>query len=179
MKSPLPEQPVLPEIQESITEIQEPLIEEFNKSNNESHLSFNSSSEEDEADLFLFDSIPIGRSHQTNIRLNIIESRESLLKQKDNLVIFIYKNGEPFDNGAKELHEAKLPIQFKNIMYERAQVSSIRNKTLIALPLKFDNRTLIETSNVRNCMQSLLDVITELQLNSFSIRKTDNFDEIP
>jgi len=28
-------------------------------------------------------------------------------------------------------------------------------------------------------MRSLLDVITELQLNSFSIRKTENFDEIP
>jgi len=28
-------------------------------------------------------------------------------------------------------------------------------------------------------MQSLLDVVTELKLNSFSIRKTENFDEIP
>jgi len=177
--SPIHERPISPEIQETITEVQEPLIEEFNESNDESHFNFNSSSEEDEADLFLSDSIPIGRSNQTNIRLNVIESRESLLKQKDNLVIFIYQNGEPFDNGAKELHKAKLLTSFKNIMYERAQVSSIRNKTLIALPLKFDNRTLVETENVKNCMQSLLDVVTELQLNSFSIRKTDNFDEIP
>jgi len=79
----IPKRPTLPEIQE-------PLIEEFNEANNESYLSFNSSSEEDEADLFLSDSIPIGRSNQTNIRLNIIESREGLLKQKDNLVVFIY-----------------------------------------------------------------------------------------
>jgi len=64
-------------------------------------------------------------------------------------------------------------------MYERAQVSSIRGKTLIALPLKLNDRTLIETGNIKSCMRLLLDVITELQLNSFSIRKTENFDEIP
>jgi len=46
-------------------------------------------------------------------------------------------------------------------MYERAQVSTIRGKTLIALPLKLNYRTLLE-DNIKSCMRSLLDVITEL-----------------
>jgi len=46
----------------------------------------------------------------TNIRLNIIDSREDLLKQKDNLIILIYKSGAPFDNEAKKLK----PIYYHN-----------------------------------------------------------------
>jgi len=64
-------------------------------------------------------------------------------------------------------------------MYERAQVSTLRNKTLIALSLKLNTRTLIETQNIKSYIRSLLDVVTELQLNLFSIRKTENFYEIP
>jgi len=163
----------------ALPEAQGPIIEEFDELNEEPLLSFDSSSEEDDNDLFLSDSIPIGRSDRTIVRFNIIESRDNLLKHKDNLVIFIYQNGAPFDNGAKELHKAELLPKFQNIMYERAQVSNLRGKTLIALPLKFDDRTLIEARNIKNCMQSLLDVITELQLSSFSIRKTEKLDEIP
>jgi len=104
----------------TLPEIQEPIIEEFDESNNEPYLSLDSRREEDNNDLFLSDSILIGRSNETNIRLNIIDSRESLLKQKNNLVIFIYKSGAPFDNDAKELHKAELLPQFHNVMYERA-----------------------------------------------------------
>jgi len=171
---PTPERPVTPEILQ-------PIVEEVGESDgitNGAYLS-DSSSEDDDNNLFLSDSIPIGRSDKTNIRMNIIESRESLLKQKDNLVIFVCKNGAPFDHGAKELQKAELLPVFKDIMYERAQVSTLRNKTLIALPLKLNDRTLIEIQNVKSCIRSLLDVVTELQLNSFSIRKTENFDEIP
>jgi len=55
--------------------------------------------------------------------LNIIETRDSLLQQKDNLVIFITLDDAPFDNGAKELHEADLLPKYENIVYERAKVT--------------------------------------------------------
>jgi len=58
------------------------------------------------------------------------------------------------------------------------KITSFKTKNLVA-PLKFDNCTLIETHNVKNCMQSLVDVITELQLTSFNIRKTEMLDQIP
>lgn len=138
-------------------------------------------SEEEVDDIFLADSIPVGNKDQSkpDMRLNIIVSRENLLKQRDNIVIFIDTNGTPFDNGANELYKADLLPKYRDIVYERAKVSSFKGKTLIALPIKLNNRTLLETSNVKNCIQSLLDVVTELQLESFSIRKTDKFDEIP
>jgi len=64
--------------------------------------------------------------------------------------------------------------KYEDVVYERAKVTPFRIKNLIALPLKFDNRTLIEThDDVKNCMQSLVDVLTELQLTSFSIRKIE------
>jgi len=167
-----PEPLLLPEDPQSI-------MEESNESINETCLDSESSSEEEDNNLFLSDSIPVGPNQKTNLRMNILESRENLLKQKDNLVIFVCQNGVPFDNGAKELYRAKLLPQFKDIMYERAKISTINNKTLIALPIKLNDRILIEAENVKNCLRSLLDVITELQLNSFSIRKTENFDGIP
>jgi len=68
--------------------------------------------------------------------------------------------------------------KYENVVYERVKVTSHGTKNLIALPLKFDNRTLIETHNVKNYMQSLVDIITELQLTSFSIRKTEVLDQI-
>jgi len=74
----------------TLSEIQEPIMEEFNETNDETYLSLDSSSEEDDNDLFLSDYISIGRNDKTNIRLDIIDSRGNLLKQKDNLVIFIY-----------------------------------------------------------------------------------------
>jgi len=60
------------------------------------------------------------------------------------------------------LHKADLLPQFQDIMYERARVSTVRGKTLIASPLKLNDRTLLETGNIKSCMRSLLDVITEL-----------------
>jgi len=45
-----------------LLEIQEPIIEEFDESNNEPYLNLDSSSEENENDLFLCESIPIGQN---------------------------------------------------------------------------------------------------------------------
>jgi len=70
-------------------------------------------------------------------------------------------------------------LNSEDVIYERAKVTHFRTKNLVALPLKFDNRFLIETHNVKNCMQSLVNVITELQLISFSIRKIEMLDQIP
>jgi len=46
----------------TLLEILEPIIEEFDESNNEPYLSLDSSSEEDENDSFLSDFIPIGQN---------------------------------------------------------------------------------------------------------------------
>jgi len=162
--------------------INEPLANEFQEENNyeldDYDFSEISLSDDDEQELPPEDNTPIITELPAQTP-NITETRDSLLQQKDNLVIFITLNGAPFDNGAKELHEANLFPKYEDIVYERAKVTPFKTKILIALPLKFDNHTLIETHNVKNCMQSLVDVITELQLTSFSIRKTETLDQIP
>jgi len=161
----------------------ESFANEFQEGNNnepDDYESFSevSLSDDDEQELLPIDNAPIITELPAQTP-NIIETRDSLLQQKDNLVIFITLDGTPFDNGAKELHEADLLPKYKDVVYERAKVIPFRTKNLIALLLKCDNCTLIETHNIKNCMQSLIDVITELQLTSFSIRKTEMLDQIP
>ncbi|XP_026830969.1 uncharacterized protein LOC113563505, partial [Ooceraea biroi] len=137
-----------------------------------------SSEEEDQNELVPRNSVPIAVGEDAS-RVTITETRDNLLKQSDNLVIFIYLNGNPLDNGARELQSAGLFPKYQDIMYERVKVSALRNKTLIALPLKLNDRTLVETNNIKSCASSLADAIRELHLTSISIRKTNKFDDIP
>lgn len=76
--------------------------ERINDDANKPYFSFESDTEDEsdgDTDTLLFaDSIPIStRKEDTNIRLNIISSRENLLKQRDNIVIFIYQDGMLFN----------------------------------------------------------------------------------
>lgn len=162
-------------------EPQELIVEEVNEETNESHFSLESDTESDDSEHLSLppDSVPTEINEQVNEQPKTIDSRDSLLKQKDNIVIFIYMSGAPFDNGAKELQKAGQLPQYRDIVYERAKVSSIGNKTLIALPLKLNDRTPIEAENIKGCMQSLADVMEQLRLPSFSIHKTEKFDDIP
>ncbi|KAL6427141.1 hypothetical protein ACFW04_008643 [Cataglyphis niger] len=123
--------------------------------------------------------IDLNDEPQNTDRIIITENRDSLLKQSDNHVIFIYLNGTPFDNGAKEYQEANLLPNYQDLMYERANVKSLNHGKLISLPIKYNNRTNIEIQTLKNCIRSLLDVVMELELTSFSISKTDNFDDLP
>lgn len=160
-------------------EPQKASVEELAESDDENYFSSESEDEDDDNDLFLSESVPVNADQNSNIRMNIIYSRENLLSQKDNLVIFIRSDGTPFDNGARELQAAQLLPQYKDIMFGRAKVSDFKGKILIALPLKLNDRTLVETDNIKNCMQSLVDAVTELEIDSFSMRKTALYDDIP
>ncbi|XP_039315265.1 uncharacterized protein LOC120359895 [Solenopsis invicta] len=117
---------------------------------------------------------------QTSNRIKIIETRDNLLNSHDNHVIFILMNGEPFDNGALEYQKNNLLPNYQNLAYERANVRHRnRHHVLISIPIKFNHRTLVEPQTLDNCLQSLVDVITELGLPSISISKTERFDDIP
>lgn len=107
------------------------------------------------------------------------EVRGNLLQQKDNHVIFIYQNRNPYDNGAKAYHEVNLLPKYEGLTFERARVCTVKRNTLIALPIKYNDRTLIEAENLKNCLHSLVDVITELDLSSICLSKTERFDDLP
>ncbi|KAI4484954.1 hypothetical protein M0802_012911 [Mischocyttarus mexicanus] len=108
--------------------------------------------------------------------LKIINSRDCLINRKDNLVIFISHQGKPIDKGALEFHEkCKLP-KFEDIMPERAKVTNIsRGKKLIALPVHYPPNK----QNLVNTLKSLYDVVTELEIKSISISKTQYMGDLP
>jgi len=86
----------------------------------------------------------INEKYQDIDQLVVTKNRDSLLKQADNHVIFIYLNGTPLDNGAKEYQTANLLPNYQDLTYERANVKTLGQRTLISLPIKLDDRTRVE-----------------------------------
>ncbi|XP_011686344.1 PREDICTED: uncharacterized protein LOC105449050 [Wasmannia auropunctata] len=116
----------------------------------------------------------------SNDQLIVKETRDGLLHTLDNHVIFIYMNGRPYDSGAKEYQENNLLPDYQNLTYERAAVRNIKGKyVLIALPIKYNDRTRLEPQTLNSCLQSLVDVVQELQLTSLCFNQTDPFDDLP
>lgn len=149
------------------------------------NLETDESSDSDSIDTDLFDSnvipanVTIPTCH-TNLPLfKINETRDALVAKSDNHVIFVRLNGKPFDQGAILYNNANLLPKYMDLTYERARVTSIGSRYLIALPIKFDDRIRIESGNVKACLSSLLDVVTEMSIKSFCISLTDRFDDIP
>jgi transposase InsO family protein len=113
-------------------------------------------------------------------RIRIIRTRDNLINCHDNHLIFILVNGTPYDSGALEYQRHNLLPEYQNLTYERANVRSRgRHHVLISIPIKFNHRILLEAQTLDNCLQSLVDVVTELGLPSISISKTDRFDDLP
>ncbi|XP_036148743.1 uncharacterized protein LOC118647611 [Monomorium pharaonis] len=124
--------------------------------------------------------VPTTQGEQPLVRLTVKETRDNLLDRPDNHVIFIHLNGTPFDSGAREYQKRNLLPKYQNLNYERANVIMRKRKyVLISIPIKFNQRTPIEPQTLDNSLQSLVDVITELQLTSLSISKTNFFDDLP
>ena len=167
-------EPPLPEL--SITEIDD----DDNESSVADHIfeDFSESSDTETEDEIIPPQIVSAQKPNKPDKIKINYSRDELASQKDNLVIFISMNGVPFDQGAKELQSSALLPRYKTLMFERANVTSINSKTLISLPVKFNSHLLVEPDNIKNCIESLRDVLIELDIPSFSIRKTDLFDDI-
>lgn len=108
--------------------------------------------------------------------LRIKETCDSLLMQKDNHIIFIKLNGTPFDKGAKDYLKANKFPKYDHVTFERARVTNVDNKVLIALPIKLNKRIPIEHNGIINCVRSLTDVVQKLQLTSVNIVQIDLFE---
>lgn len=110
----------------------------------------------------------------------IQDEYEMLLNRDDNLVVMVTADGHPFDKGAQELqHGNKLPSA-DALMLGRARVYPLTNSAhqLIMLPVKERQRTPLDILILRECFLSLLDVITELNLLTLSLRHTERLDSI-
>lgn len=133
----------------------------------------------DESDLS--DSEEEQQQPQPLVSLNIRENRDDLLNHKDNLVVLVSADGYPFDEGAKYLSNLNKLPEVAEPMLGRARVFPSENtdKNLIILVVKERRSTILDFDILVEALHSLLDVILELNLKSFSIAKTDCFNGIP
>ena len=110
--------------------------------------------------------------------LKISETRDSITKVNDYKIIFVDIQGTPIDKEALEMKKpGKLP-HYEGLMLERARLNQDSGKYIVSLPVKEDRNIPITPENLLNSLKSLLDVVNENQLTSFSISKT-NLEEIP
>ncbi|KAM0736907.1 Retrovirus-related Pol polyprotein from transposon 17.6 [Formica fusca] len=155
-------------------EINDPIIE--SDENESINTNEESGSEIDDAE----SASPQPRSSGDENPFKINETRDSLLTRKDHHVIFTTLNGAPFDKGAKDYQkENKLP-NYKELTFTRARITNLNNgKFLINIPIKQNDRIPIEQNDILNCIRSLRDAITELNLKTINIAQNDLYDSIP
>lgn len=123
-------------------------------------------------------SVNSDNQNDSNLSTAIYEVKDPLLNRQDNYVIFIKLDGTPLDKSMKEYKYARLLPESKDLTLERTRVTKIKFKFLIAIPFKPNDRALVKSKNIRKGIASLFDVINELQINSLSIRKTENIDDV-
>jgi len=103
---------------------------------------------------------------------NIIEIRDSLFARKDDIVIFVIQDGQPYDDGSHLLAKDNKILQIKDttlmiashkIMVQISYIPNSKNQ----FPLFWEKKTLKEA------LRSLYDVTLELSLQIISVSKTD------
>ena len=110
--------------------------------------------------------------------LKISETRDSITRVNDHKIIFIDIYGTPIDKGALEMKEAERLPRYESLMLEKARLNHDSGKYIVSLPIKENRNISITPENLLNSLKSLLDVVNEKQLTSFSISK-GNLEEIP
>ncbi|KMQ88537.1 enzymatic polyprotein endonuclease reverse [Lasius niger] len=121
-------------------------------------------------------------SHTTrNINFRFKQSNIPILNQDDNIVIFVSVDKHPLDKGAHVMQQSgKLP-PLDSLMLGRARVypSTHPERHLIVLPAKEHKNTPLDENIFNECIASLRDVITELNLRTISLCKIESMDTIP
>lgn len=107
-------------------------------------------------------------------RSNVHEIRNKFSKQKDNLVIFVSKSGDPCDKGSRMLSEEnRLPEMIDGTL-GRARVAPLETKyKLISLVVQERASIAIEEDIIQEAIRSLWDVCTEMDLDTISICRGD------
>ncbi|XP_036150748.1 uncharacterized protein LOC118648534 [Monomorium pharaonis] len=101
-------------------------------------------------------------------------TRDNFLAQNDNLVIFTTQRGDPCDRGAKILKETNLLPETDKLTLGRARPLPRKNhKHLIMLAVKERMPGNVDRTILNETISSLLDVVNELGLFSFSICRGD------
>lgn len=118
------------------------------------------------------DSVNQPRSSREHQQFILNETEDNFILRKDNLVVFVTRNGTPCDKGATMLQDAGLLPQVKDAALGRAQVTKNNNRNIISLVVKERQTDFIEPEVFNEAINSLLDVIRELGLDTISVCRT-------
>lgn len=100
------------------------------------------------------------------------------MRMNDHKVIFVVIKGNPIDKRISKMKKTgKLP-HYEDLMLERARLNRDSGKYIVSLPGKENRNIPITPEDFLNSLRSLLDVVNEKRLTSFSISK-GNLEEIP
>ncbi|XP_017797025.1 PREDICTED: uncharacterized protein LOC108578250 [Habropoda laboriosa] len=118
-------------------------------------------------ELFVSDDQPFIQHHRL-----ITETRDKLSMRRDNTVYFMTMKGEPLDRSAEEFLTAYHIQSPPGIFLNRARVIPYNNsKHAIGLPIKSSLREPAKKDNIAEALTSLLEVVRELELKTFSIAR--------
>ncbi|KYN00579.1 hypothetical protein ALC62_08648 [Cyphomyrmex costatus] len=149
-------------------------------SDNDSTSDENISNVDDDSDgedaIYTAPNVPYDLNKSSQVRTNV--TKENLLSCKDNLVVFISQRGTPCDEGANILRQNGLLQDVRDTMVGRARPHPYKKKKIITLTIKNKVSELIQRETIEESIHSLLDVVTELDLESFTISKCD-IDNVP
>lgn len=110
--------------------------------------------------------------------LTIRRTKEPLLLQKDNLIVFLTYQGTPACNGAKELHLTEQLPNPSEITPDRPHVKTIERRHIISIPIQERPTAPITSTQALAGLRMIQSVLDELNLSSFSIRETNPFGDI-
>lgn len=109
---------------------------------------------------------------------NIIETRDNYLMANDNRAYFVTSRNQPLCTGAIVLSQSEMLPELKDFTLGRAKITECGNKFLVALPIKESLHVRVDKEIFVDAIDSLLDVCTELSLNTVRISKTDHLDDL-
>ncbi|XP_025267772.1 uncharacterized protein LOC112639094 [Camponotus floridanus] len=108
---------------------------------------------------------------------NIITIPDNFTTRRDNLVIFTTQQGIPIDQGARMLAETNSLPLIRDATLGRARVDRNGSRRIISLIVKDRVSGITEKEIIKETIHSLLDVVTELDLQSISIAR-GNIDNV-
>ncbi|KAL6417766.1 hypothetical protein ACFW04_014363 [Cataglyphis niger] len=131
-----------------------------------------------DSDSYIFDNPNETAATKNLTGPRIIEIPDNFATRRDNLVVFITQQGAPIDTGARMLQETQSLPLIRDAALARAKVNKSGSKYIISLVIKERLSEITERIIVKEALRSLLDVVTELGLQSISIAK-GNVDNVP
>ena len=115
----------------------------------------------------------------TNKLTNLKFSKESLEYCRDNLIYFISPDGKPLDLGAEKLFKCNLVEQRSVYAPQTVQRDKIRDKQYFGLCLAENESVISKRQKLLDVLSALKEKLLDLNVESFSLAKSNNITNIP